>query len=67
MPVPQVEIFDKHGESAGLVDFAWTKHGVFAEFDGKVKYEKHRRPGETLDEYLMRKKRREEQICLLTE
>ena len=65
-PEPQVEIFDEHGTLFARVDFAWPDHGVFIEFDGKVKYEKHRRAGETLDEYLMREKRREEQICQLT-
>lgn len=38
---------------------------MFVEFDGKVKYEKYRREGETLDEYLMREKEREEKICQL--
>ena len=48
------------------MDFLWRLHGVFLEFDGKIKYEKFRRPGETLDEYLMREKRREELICQAT-
>lgn len=65
-PEPQVEIFDEQGESFARVDFAWPEHKVFLEFDGKVKYEKYRREGESLDEYLMREKRREEQICQLT-
>ena len=40
--------------------------GVFLEFDGKSKYKKHRRNGESLEDYLMREKLREEKICLLT-
>lgn len=65
-PVPQVEVFDEGGSLFARVDFAWPEYGVFLEFDGKVKYEKYRREGETLDEYLMREKTREETICLLT-
>lgn len=65
-PTPQVEVRDDSGELLGFVDFLWATFGVFLEFDGKIKYEKYRRPGETLDEYLMREKRREERICLAT-
>lgn len=65
-PTPQVEVFDENGRLVGRVDFAWKDHGVFVEFDGKEKYTKHRREGETLDEFLMREKKREELICRLT-
>ncbi len=65
-PEPQVEIFDEQGLAFARVDFAWAEYGVFLEFDGKVKYEKFRRPGESLDDFLMREKRREERICQLT-
>lgn len=65
-PEPQVDIFDEQGTLFARVDFAWPEHGVFVEFDGKLKYEKYRREGETLDQYLMREKEREEKICQLT-
>ncbi|KRF32347.1 type IV toxin-antitoxin system AbiEi family antitoxin domain-containing protein [Nocardioides sp. Soil805] len=65
-PTPQVTVHDEHGEIAGIVDFLWREHGIFLEFDGKIKYTTFRRPGETLDQYLMREKKREERICLLT-
>jgi very-short-patch-repair endonuclease len=65
-PEPQVEVHDEAGRLLGIVDFLWREHGVFLEFDGKIKYERFRRPGETLDDYLMREKRREEQICQVT-
>lgn len=48
------------------VDFAWVELGVFLEFDGKIKYERYRREGETLEQFLMREKAREERICQLT-
>lgn len=63
-PEPQVEVFDDAGNLLGIVDFLWAKLGVFLEFDGRIKYERHRRPGESLADYLMREKRREEQICV---
>ena len=65
-PEPQVEVYDEFGVLLGIVDFLWRGHGVFLEFDGKIKYEKYRRPGETLDEFLMREKKREELICQST-
>lgn len=65
-PIPQLEIFDEHGVLVARLDFAWPEHGVFLEFDGRVKYERFRRDGETLEEFLMREKKREELICLLT-
>lgn len=65
-PTPQVEVYDEHGLLVGRVDFAWEDFGVFVEFDGKEKYTKYRREGETLDEFLMREKKREELICQLT-
>lgn len=65
-PTPQLPIFDEHGELVGYVDFAWEEAGVFLEFDGRIKYEKYRLEGESLEEFLMREKRREELICALT-
>lgn len=65
-PEPQVPILDEWGQAFAHVDFAWVEEGVFLEFDGRIKYEKYRREGETLEEYLMREKKREERICQLT-
>ena len=48
------------------MDFAWPELGVFLEFDGRVKYERFRRPGETLDEFLLREKARESLVCQIT-
>jgi hypothetical protein len=63
---PQVEVHDERGRLVGRVDFLWEDFGVFVEFDGKEKYWKHRREGETLEQFLMREKKREELICQLT-
>jgi hypothetical protein len=63
-PEPQVRVLDEKGNLLGIVDFLWSALGVFLEFDGRIKYEQHRLPGESLADYLMREKRREEQICV---
>lgn len=63
-PEPQVRVLDEDGNLLGIVDFLWPGLRVFLEFDGRIKYEQHRRPGESLAAYLMREKRREEQICV---
>lgn len=63
LPVPQVDVRDSLGKLLGRVDFLWPRHGVFLEFDGRIKYKIYRLPGETLADYLLREKRREERIC----
>jgi nicotinamidase-related amidase len=65
-PEPQVEVYDETGRLVGRVDFVWLRYGVFAEMDGKLKYLTMRREGESLDDFLMREKRREELICAIT-
>jgi hypothetical protein len=65
-PEPQVAVYDEFGQLLGVVDFAWRAARTFLEFDGKIKYERFRRPGESLEVYLMREKRREELICAAT-
>jgi hypothetical protein len=63
---PQYEIRGARGDLIGIVDFAWPGLGVFLEFDGRIKYERLRREGETLEDVIRREKRREEQICAMT-
>lgn len=65
-PTPQVEVYDEAGHLVGRVDFVWPEFGVFLEFDGRVKYDRFRREGEPLEQFLMREKSREELICQLT-
>jgi hypothetical protein len=65
-PEPQVEVYDESGLLVGRVDFAWAEYGAFGEIDGRLKYLTMRREGETLEEFLIREKRREELICALT-
>lgn len=65
-PIPQYEVFDRSGRLVGRLDFAWPELRVYVEFDGKEKYLRHRRPGESVIDCVLREKRREELICGLT-
>jgi hypothetical protein len=65
-PGPQYDIKDGSGHVVARVDFAWPELGVFLEFDGKEKYLKHRRPGESVTDAVLREKRREERVCEIT-
>lgn len=65
-PQPNYKIFDSAGKLVARVDFAWPEFGVFLEFDGKEKYLKHLREGESVVDAVRREKRREEQICRAT-
>lgn len=66
MPIPQYEVRDSSGRLVGRVDFAWPELGVYLEFDGKVKYEKHLRDGERASDAVFREKRREDEIRRVT-
>jgi hypothetical protein len=66
MPQPQYEVFDRWGVLVGRVDFAWPELKVFVEFDGKEKYLKYRKEGESVIDAVRHEKRREEDICRAT-
>lgn len=61
-PVPQLEIFDERGRLLARVDFAWPQHRLVVEFDGRAKYERFLRPGESLTDVVLREKRREDAL-----
>lgn len=65
-PMRQYEVVDEHSILLGRVDFAWPEHGVFLEFDGRNKYERFRREGESVADAVLREKHREELICEAT-
>lgn len=65
-PVPQVPVHDEFGNLVGIVDFLWQLSETFLEMDGRLKYFIYRRAGETLEQYLIREKRRQEHIVHLT-
>ena len=63
IPVPslQVEYRESTGALIARVDFDWDGK-VVGEFDGRVKYEKYRRPGESVADAVIREKRREDRL-----
>ena len=62
MPQPQYRVVDRNGVLAGIADFGWEEFRHLGEFDGKVKYEKFLRPGESPSDCVVREKRREDQM-----
>jgi hypothetical protein len=65
-PIPQYEIYDRRGKVLARLDFAWPELDSFMEFDGKTKYLRNRRLGESVEDAVLREKRREELICGVT-
>ncbi len=65
-PVPQYELYGDRGELIARLDFAWPELGVWLEFDGREKYLKYRREGESVVDAVLREKRRESRIAELT-
>jgi hypothetical protein len=68
IPMPELQ-FDVHrsdGSLVGTTDFAWPEAGLLGEFDGKVKYGRLARDGESPADVVFREKRREEALCEIT-
>lgn len=65
VPEPQFEVCEADRVVARL-DFAWPNRGVWLEFDGREKYVKHLRPGESVTDAVLREKRREDRVRELT-
>ena len=66
MPVPQFEVFHPNGALAGRTDWAWPERKLLGEFDGKEKYLRFRKPGETVTGAVLREKQREDLLRELT-
>lgn len=64
-PVTQFEITEG-ARTLYRLDLAWPEHRVWIEFDGREKYLKFRRPGESVVDAVLREKRREEDIARRT-
>jgi hypothetical protein len=62
IPVPdlQHDVFDDRGVLIGTSDFQWDDFRHLGEFDGKIKYQKLLRPGESPSDCVFREKRRED-------
>ena len=59
-PLSQYAVVDGHGRTVARLDFAWPEFGVFLEFDGKEKYTKYLKEGESVVDAVLREKKREE-------
>lgn len=63
---PQYSTFDASGRLVARLDFAWPELGVWVEFDGREKYSRYLKDGETVTDAVLREKRREERVRELT-
>lgn len=61
-PEPQYAVYDEQGRLVARTDFAWLEHRHVCEFDGKVKYLRYLRPGESVSDAVLREKHREDRV-----
>ncbi|WP_242676738.1 hypothetical protein [Rhodococcus sp. ABRD24] len=61
-PVLQPSLLDPDGLLLGRVDFLFPNEGVVGEFDGRVKYGKYLRPGQSPGDAVFAEKQREDRI-----
>lgn len=62
MPDLQWEVLDDGGGLIAVSDFFWKEYRHFGEFDGKEKYLRYLRPGESPSDCVFREKRREDRM-----
>jgi len=60
MPELQYHVIDSHGVRVGISDWYWEQQRHLGEFDGKIKYQRLLRPGETASDCVIREKKRED-------
>lgn len=68
LPRPDLQraVLDETGAVFATTDFAWDEYRLFGEFDGKEKYLRYLREGETPGDAVFREKQREDKIRRLT-
>lgn len=64
IPAPQLQhgVVDLSGRLVGRADFYWEQFGLLGEFDGRIKYGRLRRQGESAEDAVVREKRREDDM-----
>jgi hypothetical protein len=64
LPAPELQqdIYDENGRFIARVDFYWKERRTIGEFDGKIKYGKLRKPGQSLEDAIYAEKLREDAI-----
>ncbi len=68
LPLPELQlaICDGTGLEVARLDFAWPDRKCWMEFDGRQKYVKYLREGETVTDAVLREKRREDLVREIT-
>jgi very-short-patch-repair endonuclease len=61
-PEPQHEIYGEDGRFVARVDFCWKEKRTIGEFDGKIKYGRSLKPGQSIEDVLFKEKRREDAL-----
>lgn len=61
-PLLQHEVVDHGGRLVGRADFYWEDFRLLGEFDGRIKYGRLRRKGESADDAVVREKQREDEM-----
>jgi hypothetical protein len=64
LPAPdlQVRLFGADGSPIGRCDFGWAAHRTVGEFDGRIKYGRLLRPGQSAGDAVYEEKLREDEI-----
>lgn len=65
-PILQLEVRDGEGNVLARLDWAWPELGLCGEFDGREKYTRYLRDGESIADVVMREKAREDLVRELT-
>lgn len=65
-PILQYEVRRPDGSVAGISDWYWPAHGLLGEFDGRIKYGRLLRPGQSPADAVFEEKRREDELRELT-
>ena len=64
LPAPELQqdIYDEDGQFVARVDFCWQKQRTIGEFDGKIKYGRMLKSGQSIEDVLFAEKRREDAL-----
>lgn len=61
-PTLQMSLYSEAGVFIARVDFVFEEYGVIGEFDGKVKYAKYLKPGQSASDAVVAEKNRENEL-----
>ena len=61
-PELQVKVHDANGTPLGRSDYGWLRGRLLGEFDGKIKYGRLLKPGESAGDAVFREKLREDAL-----